>query len=108
VKSVKNNIKIEPADTAAANDRNSDKSRTADNRRSGSSQPVRDTTITTKVKAKFLEDKAVSGTNIHVKTVNGVVRLTGSAKSNDESTKATELAREVEGVKSVTNKVKVM
>ena len=105
VKSVKNNIKIEPADTAAASDKNSDKSGTAAGK---SNQPTKDTTITTKVKAKFLEDKAVSGTNIHVKTVNGVVRLTGSAKSNEESTKAAELAREVEGVKSVSNKIKVL
>lgn len=106
VKSVKNNIQIEAANTAAAGDKAADKPRTADTRKSN--QPVKDTAITTKVKAKFLEDKSVSATNIHVKTVNGVVRLTGSAKSRDESTKAAELAREVEGVKSVTNKIKVM
>ncbi|MEO8441472.1 MAG: BON domain-containing protein [Betaproteobacteria bacterium] len=105
VKSVKNNIRIEAADTAATTDKNSDKPRTAAGK---SDQPVKDTTITTKVKAKFIEDKSVSATNIHVKTVNGVVRLTGSAKSSDESSKAAELAREVEGVKSVTNNIKVM
>ena len=106
VKSVKNNIKIEAPDTTATTDKNSDKPRTAATGKSD--QPVKDTTITTKVKAKFVEDKTVSATNIHVKTVNGVVRLTGSAKSADESSKAAELAREVEGVKSVTNNIKVM
>jgi len=106
VKSVKNNIKIEAPDTAATTDKNSDKPHTA--AAGKSDQPVKDTTITTKVKAKFVEDKTVSATNIHVKTVNGVVRLTGSAKSSDESSKAAELAREVEGVKSVSNKIKVM
>lgn len=106
VKSVKNNIQIEPANTAAADDKKSDKPRTAATGKSD--QPVTDTTITTKVKAKFLEDKTVSATDIHVKTVNGVVRLTGSAKSKDESSKAAEIARSVDGVKSVQNSIKVM
>lgn len=106
VKSVKNNIKIEAADTAATTDKNSDKPRTAATGKSD--QPVTDTTITTKVKAKFVEDKTVSATDIHVKTVNGVVQLTGNAKSKDESSKAAELAREVSGVKSVKNNIKVM
>ena len=105
VKSVSNNIKIEAANTASAGDKDADRSRNA---RSGSDQPIKDTSITTKVKAKFVEDKTVSATNIHVKTINGVVRLTGSAKSRDEATKAAELARDVEGVKSVTNNIKVM
>jgi osmotically-inducible protein OsmY len=106
VKSVKNNIQIEPANTAAADDKKSDKPRTA--AAGKSDQPVKDTTITTKVKAKFLEDKTVSATDIHVKTVNGVVRLTGSAKSKDESSKAAEIARSVDGVKSVQNSIKIM
>ena len=46
VKSVKNNIKIEPADTTAASDKTSDKPRTTAGK---SNQPVKDTTITTKV-----------------------------------------------------------
>jgi hyperosmotically inducible protein len=107
VKSVKNNIKVEAANTTAAADTDADKPRTT--AKSGKSdQPVKDTTITTKVKAKFVEDKTVSATDIHVKTVNGVVRLTGNAKSKDESTKAAQLAREVDGVKSVKNNIKVM
>jgi hyperosmotically inducible protein len=106
VKSVKNNVQIAARDTATTPDASSDKPRTADSRRSD--QPVKDTTITTKVKAKFIEDKTVSATDIHVKTINGVVNLTGNAKSRDESSKAASLAREVEGVKSVSNKIKVM
>jgi osmotically-inducible protein OsmY len=37
-----------------------------------------------------------------------VVRLTGSAKSKDESSKAAEIARSVDGVKSVQNSIKIM
>jgi hyperosmotically inducible protein len=105
VKSVKNDIQITPPATAARGDKMSDKDRTADKRRSD--QPVDDTWITTKVKAKFVEDKQVSAANIHVKTLNGVVELTGTAKSMDESSKAASLARGVEGVKSVRNNIKV-
>src|SRR3954471_19760957 len=112
VKSVKNNIEIDAAKTAQSRDSvdtYEKKSKTAGATASGtgsgakSNQPVKDTEITTKVKAKFLEDKAVSATDIHVKTVNGVVQLTGNAKSRDEATKAAEIARGTEGVKSVKN-----
>jgi len=105
VKSVKNHIQITPPETAAAGGNKSDKDRTAAKRRSD--QPVDDTWITTKVKAKFVEDKQVSATDIHVKTLNGVVELTGTAKSMDESSKAASLARDIEGVKSVTNNINV-
>ena len=105
VKSVKNTIEIVPPQTADRGDRKSNKDRTADGRRSD--QPVDDTWITTKVKAKMVEDKQVSATNIHVKTVNGVVELTGTAKSREESSQAVSLARSIKGVKSVTNNIKV-
>ena len=105
VKSVKNDIEITPPAATARSDEKPAKARTADSRRSD--QPVDDTWITTKVKAKMVEDKQVSATNIHVKTVNGVVALTGTAKSMDESSKAASLARSVEGVKSVRNNIKV-
>jgi hyperosmotically inducible protein len=105
VKSVKNSIQITPSYTAKADDKKADKNRSADKR--GSDQPVDDTWITTKVKAQFVENKQVSATDIHVKTVNGVVELTGAAKSTDESSKAASLARGVKGVKSVTNNIKV-
>ncbi len=120
VKSVKNNITIDPSNAAAARDSTDQRKNTVaesgvpatkSNSGSGGSrseQPVKDTEITTKVKAKFVEDKTVSATDIHVKTVNGVVQLTGNAKSKDESAKAAEIARSTEGVKSVKNNIKVM
>ena len=105
VKSVKNDIEITPPETAARGDKMPDRERVADRRRSD--QPVDDTLITTKVKAKMVEDKQVSATNIHVKTLNGVVELTGTAKSMEESSKAVSLARSIKGVKSVTNNIKI-
>lgn len=118
VKSVKNNIQIDPANTARSRDsvdtyekRSTTASAAGSKSGSGGSrsdQPVKDTEITTKVKAKFVEDKTVSAMDIHVKTVNGVVQLTGNAKSKDEASKAAEIARATEGVKSVKNNIKVM
>ena len=105
VKSVKNEIQITPPETAAAGDKKMDKERTADKRRSD--QPVDDTWITTKVKGKLVEDLHTSAASIHVKTLNGVVALTGTAKSMDESSKAAKLAGNIKGVKSVTNDIKV-
>src|SRR6185295_5866749 len=67
----------------------------------------KDTSITTKVKAKFAKDSDVSAMKIHVKTKNSVVTLSGKAKSDMEKSKAEDLAKDTEGVKSVTNNIKV-
>jgi|SRR5690606_17166526 len=68
---------------------------------------IDDAAITTKVKAKLAEDKTVSATSISVETLNGVVMLSGFAKSGTEKSRAEALAREVNGVKSVKNQVVV-
>jgi osmotically-inducible protein OsmY len=68
---------------------------------------VGDAAITTKVKAKFAADSTVSATKIHVDTDNGVVKLTGTAKSQDEAAKAAEIAKSTEGVASVDNAIQV-
>ena len=70
-------------------------------------EAVSDAAITTKVKAKFATDKLVSATNIHVDTDNGVVKLSGTAKSQDEAMKAADIARSTDGVTSVDNAIKV-
>ena len=66
-----------------------------------SAQPVSDTWITTKVKTELLATKGVSGTDISVETVNGVVKLSGHVAGKAESDKAASVARNVDGVKSV-------
>ena len=67
----------------------------------------KDASITTKVKAKFAKDSEVSALKVRVKTKGGVVTLAGKAKSDAEKSKAEDLAKEVEGVKSVTNNITV-
>lgn len=68
---------------------------------------VDDATISTKVKAKFIEDKSVAASAIQVETLNGTVQLSGFAKSEAERDQAAALAREVKGVKSVKNDILV-
>lgn len=66
-----------------------------------SEQPLDDTMITTKVKAEMLAAKDVAGMKIEVKTVNGVVSLSGDVHSQAEADRAAEVARRVKGVVSV-------
>jgi len=69
---------------------------------------VKDSAITAKIKAKYVEDKLVSVRHIHVDTdANGMVQLTGTAKNAAEKRKAADLAKNVEGVVSVDNRIKV-
>jgi len=66
-----------------------------------SAQPVDDTWITTKVKADLLTTKDVSGLQLNVETVNGVVSLTGDVDSQAEADRAIEVARGIDGVARV-------
>lgn len=66
-----------------------------------SRQPVSDTWITTKVKAKLAATDDVKSLDVSVDTVNGVVHLTGDVHSNAERDKALSAARSIEGVKDV-------
>ncbi len=68
---------------------------------------VDDSWITTKVKSDLLAAKDVSSTHISVTTTNGVVTLTGTAATTQESNKAAEIARDVAGVKDVKNDIRV-
>jgi osmotically-inducible protein OsmY len=68
---------------------------------------VDDVTITTAVKAKFVEDKTVDAGAIKVQTLNGAVALSGFAKSNAEKTRAEEIARNTKGVRQVLNNLAV-
>lgn len=68
---------------------------------------VDDASITTAVKAKFVEDKTVDAAAIRVETLNGTVALSGIAKSRAEKTQAEALARNTKGVRDVRNNVTV-
>ena len=62
---------------------------------------ISDSTITAQVKAKYLGEDRLKTAQIGVTTTNGVVTLTGAVGSTEDKTAAVELAKGVEGVKSV-------
>jgi len=66
---------------------------------------VDDAAITTQVKAKFAEDATVSAMRIGVETLQGTVQLSGFATSETEKARATQLARNVSGVRDVRNNI---
>jgi osmotically-inducible protein OsmY len=70
-------------------------------------QKVDDSAITTKVKAELLGAKNVKSTHIHVKTVKGVVNLTGTVPSAEDKSAAEEVVANVSGVASVKNHLKI-
>jgi hyperosmotically inducible periplasmic protein len=66
-----------------------------------------DATITAKVEAKMTEDPQVSAFNVDADTNNGVVRLSGTVKTQQAKAEAEKLARDTHGVKRVINDIKV-
>jgi osmotically-inducible protein OsmY len=68
---------------------------------------VDDSWITTKVKSEMVANNDVSARNISVNTTRGVVKLTGTAASLQESNRAAQIARGVAGVKAVENDIRV-
>jgi hyperosmotically inducible protein len=69
---------------------------------------VKDSVITTKVKAKLAADKMRSLAHIRVDTDrNGMVVLSGTAKTHEAADVAASIARDTEGVTSVQNHIKI-
>jgi len=72
------------------------------------STKLSDTVITTKVKAEFAKDKTVSASDIKVDTdSNGLVQLSGHAKSQAEAEQAVKIAKGVKGVTAVKSDIVV-
>jgi len=68
---------------------------------------IADGSITAKIKAKLALDDTVKARDIHVDYTNGVVTLTGTVATAAERKRAVDLARETNGVRSVTNKLTI-
>lgn len=64
---------------------------------------VDDTAISTKVRAKIVSDEQLSIFDIDVETFKGVVQLSGFVDSPAAKAHATQVASDVNGVKSVKN-----
>jgi osmotically-inducible protein OsmY len=64
---------------------------------------VDDATITTKVKAAILDEPSLKSLQVNVETFQDVVQLSGFVDSSQSKSKAGQLARAVDGVRSVKN-----
>jgi osmotically-inducible protein OsmY len=76
-------------------------------KKEGTGEYIDDTVITTKVKAAFVADEALKASEINVETFKGVVQLSGFVKTPADIARAVEVARGVEGVKSVKNDIRL-
>ena len=101
VTSVKSTIRVKGASSAShAGDADSD--------RKHPTAYVKDSVITTKIKAKLAEEKMSSLEHIKVDTdSNGAVYMRGSVKSKEEADKAVSIARATEGVTSVKSNLRI-
>lgn len=70
-------------------------------------QVVADSAITTKIKAQLAADAGLSGSSIRVETNDGVVTLSGTVANAALRNRAGQIASGTDGVKSVTNDIKV-
>ena len=78
------------------------------NNREKVSSTASNATLTTKVKTALASDVGMKTmTNIDVDSNNGVVTLKGKVDSADMKKKAADIAKKVDGVKSVKNELKV-
>ena len=66
---------------------------------------VDDATITSKIKAELVRDKELPATQIRVETMQNVVQLSGFVDSAAQKSKATQVARGIQGVKDVKNDI---
>jgi len=66
-----------------------------------------DSTITTRVNHEMLKDQTVKARQIDVDTIGGNVTLTGVVATQNEATRATQIAQRVPGVKSVSNNIQI-
>jgi len=73
----------------------------------GNGEYVDDSVITTKVKAALLNEPGLSSAEINVETFKGVVQLSGFVTSRADINKAIEIARNVKGVNSVKNDMRL-
>jgi hyperosmotically inducible protein len=75
--------------------------------RESAGQAIDDSVITSKIKAKFVEDSSVSALNIGVETFKGTVQLTGFANNQTEISRAVKIASDIQGVRSVKNDIRL-
>jgi osmotically-inducible protein OsmY len=73
----------------------------------GTGEYLDDSWITTRVKAAMFNEPELKSAEINVETFKGEVQLSGFVSSEKDITKALSLARDIKGVKSVKNDMRI-
>ena len=73
----------------------------------GTGEYIDDTVVTTKVKAAIFNEPTLKSAEINVETFKGVVQLSGFVNSREDVNKAVAVARQVPGVTSVKNDMRL-
>lgn len=68
---------------------------------------IDDQTLTLRVEAALNENPDYKFTDVSVSTMQGTVQLSGFVNTGDQKSKAVEIAKDVEGVKHVQDKISV-
>ena len=70
-------------------------------------QVVDDGVVTAKLKAKLIDDPVTKAYQINVDTFKGTVQLSGFVDSAEARSRATQLAKDTDGVKDVKNSLQI-
>jgi hyperosmotically inducible protein len=73
----------------------------------GTGEYIDDSVITSKVKYAVMSEETLKASEINVETFKGVVQLSGFVNTEKEISKAAEVAKQVKGVKSVKNDMRL-
>jgi hyperosmotically inducible protein len=80
---------------------------TATPTRESTGEYIDDAALTAKVKSEFVKDPAVKAIDVKVETFKGVVQLSGFVDTQDQKSRAAQLAANVPGVRDVKNNINV-
>lgn len=94
--------------TAGAADKMEQTKETAKSATEGAKAAVSDSWITSKTKIALFSDDRVKGREVHVETKGGVVYLRGKVDSSEAKAAAADVAKGIDGVKSVKNDLQVV
>lgn len=75
--------------------------------RESTGEYVDDTAVTAKVKAELIKDPVVKARQVDVSTFKGTVQLSGFVDTNEQKSRAADVARTVSGVRDVRNNLVV-
>jgi osmotically-inducible protein OsmY len=75
--------------------------------RESTGEYIDDATITTKVKAAFVKDPIVKAIDVKVDTFKSIVQLSGFVETQEQKSRAEQLATGIQGVQRVQNNISI-